>query len=234
MVRSASVSQLLLDLLAVRVPAAATWLRQTATEIAALCLAEPVARRTLQLRYSQAVRHAPRQALAPSSADVAALTALRPGLDPSRWSLDQTARAGLLAALPDSDAEALVSTVDQLAGSADLHELIALYQALPQLAHPPRWTARAAEGLRSNMQAVFAAVALDNPYPAEHLDEDAWNQLVLKCLFVNQPLSRIVGLDQRTNPRLSRMLCDYADERRAAKRPIPAELWRCVPQSLHP
>ena len=78
------------------------------------------------------------------------------------------------------------------------------------------------------MRVVFEAVAHRNPYPAEHFAEPAWNQLVLKALFVGSPLDPIVGLDARRNPTLARMLCDYAHERWAASRPVSPELWRCV------
>ena len=51
---------------------------------------------------------------------------------------------------------------------------------------------------------------------------------MLKALFVDAALHPIVGLDARANPTLARMLLDFADERRAAGRPVPAELWRCT------
>ena len=229
MPRSASVSPLLISAVAARLAEpAASWLRDAASELAGLGLSDPAARQTVQIRYSQAVRHAPRQPLALTEFESAVLARARPGLDCSGWTLDQAARAALLAALPGKAAAALVTTIDQIAAAADLHELIALYQALPLLPQPKRWAARAAEGVRSNMRVVFAAVATANPYPAEHLDDEAWNQLVLKCLFVGEPLFRVVGLDERRNPELTEMLVDYADERWAAKRPIPPGLWRCV------
>jgi hypothetical protein len=78
------------------------------------------------------------------------------------------------------------------------------------------------------MKLVFEAVALRNPYPAEALPEPAWNQMVLKALFVGSALDPIVGLDRRANPALARMLADYARERWAARRPVSPELWRCV------
>ncbi len=151
-----------------------------------------------------------------------------PGWQPWRWTLDQVARARLLLAMPEAGPQALLRTLDRLFASAGLQELVALYQALPLLPHAPQLTGRAAEGIRSSMQAVFEAVALDNPYPQAHLDEPAWNQMVLKCLFVGASPARVVGLDARGNPRLMRMLLGYAHERWAAKRPVDPELWRCV------
>jgi hypothetical protein len=71
-------------------------------------------------------------------------------------------------------------------------------------------------------------VAHRNPYPAERFDENAWNQMVLKALFIGSALAPIQGLDRRANPTLMRMLCDYAHERWAAGRPVSPELWRCV------
>jgi len=229
MSRSASVSPLLISAVATRLAEpAASWLRDAASELAGLRLSDPAARQSVQIRYSQAVRYAPRQPLLPTAVESAALARAYSGVTVAQWTLDQASRAGLLAVLPDTDANALVATIDQLAAAADLHELIALYQALSLLPHPERWAGRAAEGVRSNMRAVFAAVATHNPYPAVHLDDGAWNQMVLKCLFVGEPLHQVVGLDQRANPALTRMLCDYAHERWAAKRSIPPGLWRCV------
>jgi hypothetical protein len=39
-------------------------------------------------------------------------------------------------------------------------------------------------------------------------------------------VERIVGLQDRVNPELLRMARDYADERRAAGRPVPADVGR--------
>ena len=57
--------------------------------------------------------------------------------------------------------------------------------------------------------------------------------MVLKTLFVGSALHPIVGLDQRANPALARMLGDYAHERWAAGRSISPELWRCVGPFAH-
>jgi hypothetical protein len=92
----------------------------------------------------------------------------------------------------------------------------------------------ATEGLRTAMRSVFEAVAHYNPFPAEQLPQAAWNQMVLKTLFIDSVLYPITGLDQRWNEPLTRMLCDYAHERWAAQRPVAAELWRGVGRFAEP
>jgi hypothetical protein len=116
----------------------------------------------------------------------------------------------------------------QLCRTADVAEAIAFYRGLPLYPDPGRLEAQAAEGTRTNMRAVFEAVAHRNPYPREQFSENRWNHMVLKALFVGSTLHPIQGLDERANPTLARMLCDYAHERWAAGRPVSPELWRCV------
>jgi hypothetical protein len=181
--------------------------------------------RALFIAFSTAGRRAGREDLRLTPADLAAATAARPGWDPSRWSIDQAVRTRLLLALPAADAKAWLTTLDQLFAAAGLEELVALYQALPLLPHPQLLAPRIAEGVRSNMKPVFNAVALDNPITAERLDQDAWNQTVLKALFVASPVARVVGAERRANGVLAQMLIDYARERIAAKRPVPVDLW---------
>jgi len=147
--------------------------------------------------------------------------------DPRGWSIDQAGRILLLLSAKATN-EKFCSWLDQLCQTADVGELVAFYRGLPLYPDPPAHRLRAAEGVRSNMKAVFEAVAHRNPYPKEQLPEGAWNQMVLKALFVGSTLHPIQGLDERSNPTLMRMLCDYAHERWAATRPVSPELWRCV------
>lgn len=147
---------------------------------------------------------------------------------PANWTVDQAARTLLILSLPSDDADKYLRTLDQVFAAADVGELVALYKALPLLPYPEKLCDRAAEGIRSNMTAVFNAVAHQNSYPAEYLDNLAWNQMVLKALFVGSPLHLIQGIDERANPELARMLVDYAHERWAAGRDVSPELWRCV------
>ena len=89
---------------------------------------------------------------------------------------------------------------------------------LKALPYPDELTARAAEGIRTNITDVFNAVALRNPFPADFFDDDAWNQVILKTLFVGSPVYLIQGVDKRRNEPLARMLVEYAHERWSAGR----------------
>lgn len=157
-----------------------------------------------------------------------AATEARPDWDPGRWSTDQLVRTLFVLSYPATDLEAYIKTLDQMFSTGEVGEQVALYQALPLLPNQPAHVLRAAEGIRNNIKAVFCAVAQNNPFPSEQFSDDQWNQLILKCLFIDLSLRSVVGVDERANAKLMSMLVDFAHERRAAHRSIPAELWRCV------
>src|SRR5262245_44584289 len=158
----------------------------------------------------------------------AAAAAARPYWDPSDWSVDQAARIVFVLAGQARDSKAFKTRLEMLFNTADVWELIAFYRGLPLYPNAVEHVARAREGTRNAMQPIFEAVAHRNPFPMEQFDENAWNHMVLKALFIGSKLAPILGLDERANPRLMRMLCDYAHERWAAQRPVSPELWRCV------
>lgn len=158
---------------------------------------------------------------------------LRPRWQPGHWTLDQLGRTYLVLSIADKEQEDFLSILEKTFISSDISEAVALYQSLSVLPYPKQLTKRAAEGIRSNMTSVFNAVALRNPYPADFMDEGAWNQVVLKALFVESPLYLIDGIDRRANKKLARMLVDYAHERWAAGRSVSPELWRPVGPFAH-
>ncbi|HVY04389.1 MAG TPA: EboA domain-containing protein [Burkholderiales bacterium] len=162
-----------------------------------------------------------------SSAELKQAQAARSDWDPSDWSLDQAARIFLLLS-SGADGATFSRRLDQLCVTADIGELVAFYRGLPLYPDQPRYVLRAAEGVRTSMKAVFEAVAHRNPYPSEQFEEPAWNQMVLKTLFIGTTLDPVVGLDRRANAELARMATDYAHERWSAGRPVSPELWRCV------
>jgi hypothetical protein len=126
-----------------------------------------------------------------------------------------------LDAVPHDRHEKLVDDVYRLGGH---EEKIAVLRALSVLPDSERFIKIAADGVRTNAVEILAAIANDNPYPARHFSFDAFNQLVMKVVFNNLPLSKVVGLAARTNAELARMARDFADERRAAARPVPSDL----------
>jgi hypothetical protein len=203
-------------------PPAAGWLTQTLDE-----LARSASGQTLQRAVAGAPRKVGKQALTLSAADLAAAETACAGWRPDCWTTDQAARVLLLLGVETSTAR-LADRLHGLSATADIGELVTFYRGLPLYPEPSSYLAWAVEGLRTSMRVVFEAVAHDNPYPAAQFAEAAWNQMVLKSLFIESALHPIEGLDERSNPALARMLCDYAHERWAAGRPVSYELWRCV------
>ena len=185
-------------------------------------------RQSLQLAFGMAPRKTGKADLALSRTELLQAEDARPGWDPSGWSVDHAARTLIVLSYPATPQENYLGTLDHLFAAGEVGELVALYQSLPLLPEQASHVPRAVEGLRTNIKPVFAAIAHRNPYPAEQFSEAQWNQMVLKALFVELPLWPIVGLDERTNESLMRMLCDYAHERWSAHRFVSPELWRCV------
>jgi hypothetical protein len=163
---------------------------------------------------AKAGRMCGRALLAPASVPL-------PGWDLDDLDCTSAARIRLALAIPKDQ---LVAGLDRLFKVATVDEATALYRGLPAYPGGAIHAPRAAEGVRSNMSAVYEATALGNPYPAAHLDEMAWNQMVLKAFFVGAPANRIVGMEERWNPRLHTMLAGYIHERELARRPIDAYL----------
>jgi len=159
--------------------------------------------------------------------DLAAAEAARTGWTPLDWSVDQAGRLYLLLTHGGSG-DAFAKRLGYLMASADVAEEITFLRGLPLYPDPDRHEPIARKGCRTNMRPVFEAVAHHNPYPAERFDDNAWNHLVLKALFVGSTLHPIQRFDQRANAELARIMRDYAHERWAAHRPVTPEIWRGV------
>ena len=202
-------------------PAAMSWLQSQCAE-----LASGSTDKALYLAFSLAARQTGRDSLKADASEQSEAFAVHPGWDLKDWSLDQAARASLLLSLPAGPKT--VAAVLAVHQTADLSEHLALVRCLFLLSDARGLLHIAREAIRSNMRDVFAAISQRNPYPAEHCDEIAWNQMVVKCLFVDLPLRSIHGIDHRANNELRRILVDLAEERWAAKRFISPEAWRCV------
>lgn len=184
--------------------------------------------RSFYIAFSSGSRFIRKQPLILSEEQLAEAERIREGFQPQHWNLLQCVRTYLLLILPAENSENYEANITRLHETADIEEQVTLYSALPLLPYPEEMAKRAAEGIRTNITDVFDAIALNNPYPADFLDQQAWNQMVLKAVFMQRPLYRIYRADDRVNPELARMLVDFAHERWAAHRSVWPELWRFV------
>ncbi|CAN5159773.1 hypothetical protein BH23BAC1_BH23BAC1_27810 [soil metagenome] len=178
--------------------------------------------------FSLAPRFVGKAPLQLTGEDLEKAKKITPGFDAAKLTTDQAARILIILSYYNNDAVSFKNTLEKIFNTADIQELVSLYAALPILPHPEDFTARASEGVRTNMTVVFDTIALNNPFPSEYLNDDAWNQMVLKAVFINRPLYKIYGFDKRRNAELARMLSDFAHERWAAGRKVPPELWRAT------
>ncbi|WMJ74463.1 EboA domain-containing protein [Cytophagaceae bacterium ABcell3] len=195
---------------------------------AKMALLEKGKEKDLFFSFSSAPRMVGKKTLTISAEQTKVLKMLGTGIEWQHLTVDTISRWLMLVSYPSHDESHYHAVLSKLFSTADMEEQIALYKALPLLPHPHKFRFQATEGIRSNIKGVFEAVALDNPFPQQQMDESAWNQLVLKAFFIGSPLYRIKGLDERANSALARMLVDFAHERWAAGRSVNPELWRLV------
>jgi hypothetical protein len=124
--------------------------------------------------------------------------------------------------------EAFVAAAIECYERGDSREQQSWLRGASLLPRPERFAAIAIEACRTNIVPLFESIACENPYPARYFPERNFNQMVLKALFNAIALRRVIGLRQRLNPELSRMARDYAAERRAAGRSIPADIEEAI------
>ncbi|MEV4859835.1 EboA domain-containing protein [Streptomyces ossamyceticus] len=117
-------------------------------------------------------------------------------------------------------------------GTAD--ERRAVLHALPHLVPGPDALHLVEDALRTNDTRLVAAAL--GPYGARHLAPHDWRHAVLKCLFTGVPVDEITDLARRAHgdTELARMLGAFADERTAAGRPVPGDLYRVVALTAPP
>jgi hypothetical protein len=180
----------------------------------------------LLVAYATASQHVGRDALALSPAELDELRRTVPGVGFERWTRDDAARALLLIDRRNSGRTGDAFVADALAcfEQGDAREQQSWLRAITLWPEAKAFLPSAIEACRTNIIPVFEALACDNPYPAAHFPDRNFNQLVLKAMFNSIELSRILGLAERRNAELSRMARDYAAERTAAGRSVPADI----------
>jgi hypothetical protein len=198
-------------------PAAREWLVE-----AFPARGRPFARAQLFGHYAAASRCAGRLALG-SDGRQALLDA---GIAvPEAWSAADLARAVLLlGALDLRPADEHVGLATEAFRKGDSAERVGVLRALSLFPEPARFAELAIEACRTHVLDVFAAIACENPFPAPHFPQPSFNQLVMKALFLELALERVIGWRTRSNAELRRAAADYAAERRAAGRPVPPDV----------
>jgi hypothetical protein len=153
---------------------------------------------------------------------------IRKGWNPSSWTVSEYIRIKMLMELTFLSAEEFLNLLKNIFGTADLDERVAILKGLALFPYQDRLVEIASEGVRSNSQLLFEAIALKNPFPSDYFNEAQWNQMVLKAAFINCPLGEIFGLERRANAALTDMAIDLVHERKAAGRDITPEIWRII------
>ncbi|MCG5452639.1 EboA domain-containing protein [Micromonospora hortensis] len=136
--------------------------------------------------------------------------------DAPGWTADDAARVLLLTSLPGEHA----TYAERLYQHGDAAERRAVLRALPLLPIGADGVALLHDAIRTNDTRLVAAAL--GPY-ARHLDQAAWRQAVLKCVFSGVPLATVADLDTRADGELTAMLAALAAERHAAGRELPAD-----------
>ena len=185
-----------------------------------------------QARWFKALGMAPRKLgkadLQPSQVELQAAQTLRQGLDPTEWSVDQTARIAFTLAFYQGDEAGFVQQVAMLIDTSEINELLAIFRGFALFPHPEALEPKAREAIRSTMRPVYEALSHRHPYPFEFFDEAAWNQMIVKAFFLDSSIWQIQGVDERYNADLSEILISLVQERWAAGRFIAPEIWRCA------
>jgi hypothetical protein len=167
-----------------------------------------------------------------SPEDTATAAQLRADWQPQWWAADEAARVAILLSTYRGDPSTFAARVDKLCTTAEVTEYVAYLKGFAVFPAGDALEARAREGVRSSIGPVFAAIASHNPYPFDYFDTDAWNQMVVKCVFIGAPIETVVGLNQRRNPDLIAMMRDLVAERHAAGRPLPDAVHRYISTGL--
>jgi hypothetical protein len=137
-------------------------------------------------------------------------------------------RVYLLWKLDMREGDAAGAWIERAYREGDSREKAAVIAALPILRGGARYKTMALDAGRTNEAGLFAAVALNNSFPAEHYSDHEFNQLVMKAALQDFDLGSVSGLQDRANADLARMGMAYIDERLSAQRSFPSSLWLAI------
>jgi hypothetical protein len=136
--------------------------------------------------------------------------------------VEDAVRVGLVRAAARSlDAEALLAELRELYRYGDNDEKRAVLHALAGAPDGIDGSDVLLDALRTNDTRLVGAAM--GPHSGR-LDDDAWRQGVLKCLFTGVPVTAVAGLAERADHELAEMVQRYRREREAAGRDVPPDV----------
>ncbi|MFK5973558.1 MAG: EboA domain-containing protein [Flavobacteriaceae bacterium] len=144
----------------------------------------------------------------------------------------QIARIYVLVSVLEENNTYFQPKVAKLIQIADTGELETFLKFLVLLPNAGTYSEVAVEALRTNIDTIFHAISLKNPYPSRYFNDQQWNQMYLKAAFMQLDLADILDVDTRANKDLARIISDYAHERWAASRDIDPLFWKPVSNFL--
>lgn len=151
------------------------------------------------------------------------------------WKIDEAVRTLLLAeaaARTERPFTALYETYDL----GDTETRVAALRAVNLVAddHIEDGMALITDAGRTYLEPLLLAAWSDNPFSARHLSEQEYRKAVLKALFSGVPVDGFIGLEERADEELAKSLCEFADEREAAGRPVPHPVWTVAARHPRP
>lgn len=141
------------------------------------------------------------------------------------WSLADLIRAAIVDKIKSLPENEYLEAIEKIYRIADTSEQCSVLKILAIAQYKEKLIHIARSCVRTNIPHVLAALCCGNPYPYEYFTDQEFNNMVLKAVFMNISIANIYGLSQKTNGALSGMANQYIDEREAANRDFPCELW---------
>ncbi|GAB1855391.1 hypothetical protein MHTCC0001_02250 [Flavobacteriaceae bacterium MHTCC 0001] len=175
--------------------------------------------------FSLAPRFINDESIGWNNKEIEELNNIYPGFGKSQWHKIDIARAILMITLDTSVNKKVLLDFFEI---AEMKEQSSLYKGLYLLTNAGDFKHQVTEGIRTNMVNVFDAIAQGNPFAKAYLSEGAWNQLILKSLFLERKLYTIQDIDKGKNKNLANMMQDYVKERWSAGRKVSLEIWRMI------
>jgi hypothetical protein len=195
------------------------WLEQTANDLAA-------SRVALADIFPAVSRHVGRGGLNAPGTRIVATSGEQ--IEIAAWRVDDAARVYLLLADATRTSPASLGRAVALYWQGDARERTGVLRALsflPMSNDDASALPVVLDAMRASQGELFEAAICDSPYASRHLSQHDWRKAVLKVVFAGLEIRRVVHVSARADADLARSFVAFAEEREAAHRDVPADLW---------